>query len=154
MVVWSSRGAIPQPEDGGPAPGRTNDGKDTMSFLESLWSIIVAFFFVAYLILLFQIISDLLRDKALSGGVKALWILCLFVAPFISALIYVIMRGKGMALRSEIRVRESVEEAENYIRDVAGAPSPTQQIEAAKALLAAGDINEAEYARLKEIALA
>ncbi|PRB33867.1 hypothetical protein CQ020_18760 [Arthrobacter sp. MYb23] len=125
-----------------------------MSFLESLWSIIVAFFFIAYLILLFQIISDLLRDKALSGGIKALWILCLFVAPFISALIYVIMRGKGMALRGEIRVRESVEEAENYIREVAGAQTPTQQIEAAKALLAAGDINEAEYARLKEIALA
>lgn len=135
-------------------PGRTNDGKDTMSFLESLWSIIVAFFFIAYLILLFQIISDLLRDKALSGGIKALWILCLFVAPFISALIYVIMRGKGMALRGEMRVRESVEEAENYIREVAGAQTPTQQIEAAKALLAAGDINEAEYARLKEIALA
>ncbi len=125
-----------------------------MSFLESLWSIIVAFFFIAYLILLFQIISDLLRDKALSGGIKALWILCLFVAPFISALIYVIMRGKGMALRGEIRVRESVEEAENYIREGAGAQTPTQQIEAAKALLAAGDINEAEYARLKEIALA
>ena len=141
-------------DDGGPARGRTNDGKDAMSFLESLWSIIVAFFFIAYLILLFQIISDLLRDKALSGGVKALWILCLFVAPFISALIYVIMRGKGMALRGEIRVRESVEEAENYIREVAGAQTPTQQIEAAKALLAAGDINEAEYARLKEIALA
>ncbi|WP_235036419.1 SHOCT domain-containing protein [Arthrobacter sp. 18067] len=124
-----------------------------MNFLESLWSIIVAFFFIAYLILLFQIISDLLRDKALNGGVKALWILCLFIAPFISALIYVIMRGKGMALRSEMRVRESVEEAENYIREVAGAPSATQQIEAAKALLAAGDITEAEYARLKEIAL-
>ena len=134
--------------------GRTNDGKDTMNFLESLWSIIVAFFFIAYLILLFQIISDLLRDKALGGGVKALWILCLFVAPFISALIYVIMRGKGMALRSEMRVRESVEEAENYIREVAGAPTPTQQIESAKALLTAGDITEAEYARLKQLALA
>ena len=119
-----------------------------------MWSIIVAFLFFAYLILLFQIISDLLRDRALNGGVKALWILCLFVAPFISALIYVIMRGKGMALRSEMRVRESVEETEKYIREVAGAPSPTQQIEAAKALLAAGDITEAEYARLKEIALA
>ncbi|MGO4147893.1 SHOCT domain-containing protein [Paenarthrobacter sp. YAF11_1] len=125
-----------------------------MNFLESLWSIIVAFFFIAYLILLFQIISDLLRDKALGGGVKALWILCLFVAPFISALIYVIMRGKGMALRSEIRVRESVEETENYLREVVGAPTPAQQIESAKALLAAGDITEAEYARLKELALA
>jgi hypothetical protein len=125
-----------------------------MNFWESLWSIIVAFFFIAYLILLFHIISDLLRDKALNGGVKALWILCLFIAPYISALIYVIMRGKGMALRSEMRMRESVEETEKYIRGVAGAPSPTQQIEAAKALLAAGDINEAEYARLKELALA
>ncbi|MCT9869798.1 SHOCT domain-containing protein [Paenarthrobacter aurescens] len=124
-----------------------------MSFWESLWSIFVAFLFIAYLLLLFQIISDLLRDKALSGGIKALWILCLFVAPFISALIYVIMRGKGMALRNELRFRESVNETEKYIREVAGAPSPTQQIEAAKALLAAGDITEAEYARLKELAL-
>lgn len=125
-----------------------------MSFWESLWSIFVAFLFIAYLILLFQIISDLLRDKALNGGIKALWIVCLFVAPFISALIYVIMRGKGMALRNEMRFRESIDETERYIREVAGAPSPTQQIEAAKALLAAGDITEEEYARLKALALA
>ncbi|MFE4198701.1 hypothetical protein ACFRJ9_22865 [Paenarthrobacter sp. NPDC056912] len=125
-----------------------------MNFWESLWSIFVAFLFIAYLLLLFQIISDLLRDKALNGGIKALWILCLFVAPFISALIYVILRGKGMALRNELRFRESVDETEKYIRQVAGAPSPTQQIESAKALLAAGDINEEEYARLKALALA
>lgn len=134
-------------------PGPNERWERHMSFWESLWSIFVAFLFIAYLLLLFQIISDLLRDKALSGGIKALWILCLFVAPFISALIYVIMRGKGMALRNELRFRESVNETEKYIREVAGAPSPTQQIEAAKALLAAGDITEAEYARLKELAL-
>lgn len=37
------------------------------TFGQFLWLIIVSFFFVAYLIVLFQIITDLFRDKEQKG---------------------------------------------------------------------------------------
>jgi hypothetical protein len=121
---------------------------------ESLWNIFVAFLFVAYLLLLFHIISDLLRDKDLHGAWKALWIFCLFIAPLVSALVYIILRGRGMALRSEERRQAGIDETEKYIREVVGAPAPTQQIESAQRLLAEGHISQAEFDRLKALALA
>lgn len=121
---------------------------------ESLWNIFVAFLFVAYLLLLFHIVADLLRDKGLHGAWKALWVLCLFIAPLVSALVYIVLRGRGMALRSEERTQARVDEAEQYLREVAGAPAPAQQIETAQRLLAAGHITPAEFDRLKALALA
>ncbi|MCQ1946677.1 PLDc N-terminal domain-containing protein [Arthrobacter sp. zg-Y1116] len=124
-----------------------------MSFWESMWSIVVAFFFVAYLILLFQILSDLFRDRELGGFAKAAWIFFLFIAPFITALVYIIARGGGMAARGEARVREEAEATDSYVRRIAGTASPAQQIESARSLLADGSITESEFDRLKSMAL-
>lgn len=103
---------------------------------------------------MFHIVSDLLRDKNLHGAWKALWILCLFIAPLVSALVYIVLRGRGMALRSEERAQAGIDETEKYIRDVAGSPAPAQQIESAQRLLAEGHITPAEFDRLKALALA
>ena len=40
------------------------------SFLDFLWLIIVSFAFVAYLIVLFQIVTDLFRDKSRRVGTR------------------------------------------------------------------------------------
>ncbi|MCC3293704.1 PLDc N-terminal domain-containing protein [Arthrobacter sp. zg-Y411] len=124
-----------------------------MTFWESIWSIVVAFLFVAYLILLFQIISDLFRDRELGGFAKAVWVFFLFFAPFITALAYIIALGRGMALRSEQRAREVTEQNESYIRRVADSTSPAQQIASAHDLLEEGQITEPEFERLKSLAL-
>ena len=70
-----------------------------MDFWHFLYLIIWSFVFVAYLMVLFQIIGDLFRDRDLGGGWKALWIIGLVVFPFLVALIYLIARGRGMAER-------------------------------------------------------
>ena len=44
--------------------------------------------------ILFQIIVDLFRDQDLSGWWKAVWIIFLIIVPFLSALVYVIARGR------------------------------------------------------------
>ena len=69
------------------------------SFAQWFWLLIWWFLFFAYLVILFQIIGDLFRDHALSGWWKAVWIIFLIVVPFLTALIYIIARGKGMAER-------------------------------------------------------
>lgn len=51
---------------------------------------------VGCLLALFSIISDLFRDRELSGGVKAVWLLFLLVMPVITALVYLVVRGSGM----------------------------------------------------------
>lgn len=125
-----------------------------MNFLETLWSIIIFFLFLSYLILLFQIIGDIFRDTTLSGGFKALWVFFLLVAPVITALIYLIVRGGSMAERNVRSANNAQRETEDYLRHVAGTQSPADQIAAAKSLLDAGTITDAEYAQLKVKALA
>jgi len=108
--------------------------------------------FVAYLLILFQIVGDLFRDSELGGGSKALWLICLIFLPMLTALVYVIVRGNGMANRQRAAMQRSKAEAEDYIRQVAG-KSPAEQIADAKALLDAGTINQDEFAKLKAKAL-
>jgi ABC-type multidrug transport system fused ATPase/permease subunit len=124
--------------------------------LSNFWDLILliasTFIFVAYLIVLFQIVVDLFRDTEMGGGSKVLWILGLIFLPVLTSLIYILARGRGMAGRQSAAVGRARAEAEAYIRDVAG-KSPADQIAAAKALLDAGTINADEFARLKAKAL-
>ncbi|ALE06720.1 hypothetical protein AL755_16735 [Arthrobacter sp. ERGS1:01] len=125
-----------------------------VNFLETFWSVIIFCLFLSYLILLFQIVGDIFRDSTLSGGYKALWVFFLLVAPVITALVYIIVRGNGMTERNIRAVSNAQKEAEEYVRSVAGTPSPADQIAAAKSLLDAGTINDAEFQQLKAKALA
>lgn len=122
-------------------------------FWEFVWLIIVAFAFVAYLIVLFQIVGDMFRDKDLKGWQTAVWIIFLVFLPLITAAIYLIARGSGMARRQAAAAQQARSDADAYIRDVAGR-SPAQEIADAKAMLDAGTINAAEYEKIKAKALA
>jgi hypothetical protein len=125
-----------------------------MSFWEAVWLIVVGFAFIVQLMLMFMIVSDLFRDRNSSGAVKALWIVALLVLPLLTALVYLVVRGRGMAERSA-REAVAVQQAqEAYIREVAGSTAPTDQIAQARALLDAGAISQPEYDRLKDKALA
>jgi len=126
-----------------------------MSFWDIIWFIIVSFAFVAYLMVMFNIIADLFRDRSTSGGMKALWIFCLLFFPFITALIYLITRGNGMAQRHADQFAQARAAQDEYIRSVAGGgASPADQINQAKALLDSGAIDQTEFDALKAKALA
>lgn len=123
------------------------------SFWDWFWLMIWWFVFFMYLIILFQIVADLFRDKATGGFAKALWIIGLIIFPFLVALIYIIARGKGMAERQTAQLVESKKATDEYIRQTAGS-SPADAIAQAKSLLDAGAINQAEFDQLKAKALA
>jgi hypothetical protein len=118
-----------------------------------IWLMVWWFFFFAYLIIFFQILSDLFRDRELGGWAKAGWIIGLVFLPFLMALIYLIARGDGMARRQGRAVAAARAETDSYIRATAGA-SPASDIATAKTLLDSGAIDEAEFAALKAKALA
>jgi len=125
-----------------------------MNFGDFFWLLIWTFFIVFYLMILFQIIGDLFRDRDLSGWWKALWIIALIIFPFLTALIYLIARGRGMAERQAGAVQSAQAQTDSYIREVAGRGNPADQIATAKTLLDDGTISQAEFDRLKAAALA
>lgn len=123
------------------------------NFWDLMWLILSSFVFIAYLLVLFQIVVDLFRDSEVGGFAKVLWIIGLVFLPFLTALAYILFRGGGMAQRQRAALQRAKSETDSYIRDVAG-KSPAEQIADAKALLDAGTINQDEFAKLKAKALA
>lgn len=119
-----------------------------------LWWIFLFYIFFAYLMVLFSIVGDLFRDKDVSGWLKAVWILCLIFFPFITLLVYLITRGKGMAERSQEQMLKQKSATDTYIREVAASASPAEEIAKAKGLLDSGAISAEEYAAIKAKALA
>ena len=125
-----------------------------MGFWDFLWLLFWTYIFVAYLMLLFHIFADVFRDRDLGGFAKALWMIFLILVPFLSALIYLIARGREMAERQTQAARQAQAETEQYIQSVASTPNSADQIASAKALLDDGTITPAEYEQLKVKALA
>ena len=125
-----------------------------MSFWEVVWFIIISYAFIMYLMALFWIFGDLFRDHSTPGIAKAVWIFALIFVPFVTALVYLLVRGRGMAERSAARASEMRAQQEAYIRNTAGTTTPADQITQASGMLTRGEISEAEFATLKAKALA
>jgi hypothetical protein len=123
----------------------------------TIWDVIWTFFwifaFIAYLMTLFSVIGDLFRDHALAGGYKALWILSLVFIPFLTVLAYLLFRGKGMNERAAAANQHAQQQAQAYVKELAGT-SPADDIAKAKTLLDSKTITQAEFDALKAKALA
>ena len=125
-----------------------------MSFWDILWLLVWSFFFISYLMVLFHVITDVFSDPSSSGWVKALWVVLLLVVPAITALVYLIIRGKDMTQRTVARAARSEQATREYIRDAAGTRNPAEEIASAKRLLDEGVIAQDEFETLKARALA
>lgn len=123
-----------------------------MEFWDDFWGVIGWIFwatvFFAYLMALFAVISDLFRDRGLSGWGKAVWLIFLLFLPVLTVLVYLIARGKGMNERAQENAQASRESTEAYIRRVASS-SPSEEISKAKGLLDAGAISQEEFETIK-----
>lgn len=123
------------------------------SFWDALWLLFSVFVFIAYLMALFAIITDLFRDRHLGGFAKALWLLFLVFLPFLTALVYLVTRGKGMSERATHQAQQARDVSEEYLRSVVQT-GPSEEIARAHELLTAGAITDEEFATLKSAALA
>jgi hypothetical protein len=124
------------------------------SFWDFLLTTIWAFIVIAFLMMLFSLFVDIFRDRELSGLGKAGWLVLLVFLPIIGSLIYLIVRGSGMARRHGREVAEYRAREEEYIRSVAATSTPADQLAQAKALLDSGAITAQEYAAVKAKVLA
>lgn len=121
-----------------------------LSVAEFLWTCLAIFFMVIYFMMLFQVIVDVFRRRDASGGKKAGWLILLFILPFISLIIYMVMNSEGMAQR-----QRDLMESRGYQASGGGpSSSPATEISNAKALLDSGAISQEEYQSIKARALA
>jgi hypothetical protein len=126
---------------------------DWGSTWDFLWHFLIIFAWIAYLLVLFQILTDLFwRDHTTSGWVKAVWVFFLLVFPWLTAIVYLIARGKGMTERAREAAEAAKKQTDDYIKQAAGR-SPAQEIADAKALLESGTITQTEFDSLKAKAL-
>jgi hypothetical protein len=105
--------------------------------------------------MLFLVIVDVFRRHDASGGKKAAWLVLLFIFPFFSLIIYMVMNSEGMAQR-----QQALMESRGYPSSGGGGGSsssgsgPATEIASAKELLDSGAITQEEYQSIKSRVLA
>ncbi len=124
-----------------------------ISFGEALLLVLEVFLFVAWLWILFAIVSDLFRDHEISGWGKAGWVLFLLILPFLGALIYLIARGDGMRERTIKAQEEAKGQFDSYIQQQAHS-SPADELHKLNELKEKGALSPEEFERAKAKLLA
>jgi len=124
-----------------------------VGFGQLLLLVLEVFLFVAWLWILFAIISDLFSDHETSGWVKAAWVFFLLILPFFGALIYLVARGGGMRERTIKAQRDAKGQFDAYIREQAES-SPAAELHKLNELREKGALSPDEFERAKAKMLA
>jgi hypothetical protein len=119
-----------------------------VSFGELLLLVVEIFFFVIWIWILFTVITDLFRDHEMSGWGKALWILFLVFIPFLTSLVYLIVRGSGMRDRTIKAQAEAKQHFDDYVRQQAHA-TPADELHKLNELKEKGALSSEEFDRAK-----
>src|SRR3954447_4822891 len=115
---------------------------------DALRTVLEIFFLVIWVWILITIMIDLFRDHEVSGWWKAVWVFFLIIVPFLTALIYLIARGKGMRERAIQHQADLQKAGESYIKHVAGS-SPVDELHKLNDLREKGAISQEEFDSLK-----
>ena len=120
---------------------------DDFGLGEVLLSVLWIFGFVIFFWLLITIFSDLFRDHETSGWAKAFWVIFVILFPFLGILIYLIVRGKGMAARAQAARKHDIEALRTELGT--GGASAADELAKLADLKDRGAISDEEYQRLK-----
>jgi NADH:ubiquinone oxidoreductase subunit 6 (subunit J) len=115
---------------------------------DALLTVLEIFFLVIWVWILITIMIDLFRDHEVSGWWKAVWVFFLIVIPFLTALVYLIVRGHGMRERAIQHQADMQKASESYIKEVAGT-SPVDELHKLNDLREKGAISQQEFNSLK-----
>jgi hypothetical protein len=91
--------------------------------LDIFWTMLEFFLFFIYLWLMISIFSDIFRSRDLGGGAKMLWVLFVFIVPFLGILVYLIARGGSMHERAEAQAAQQQKAFDSYVQQAAGSGS-------------------------------
>ncbi|HEX6569585.1 MAG TPA: SHOCT domain-containing protein [Acidimicrobiales bacterium] len=122
-----------------------------VGFAELFWTMLWLFFLFMFIWVFVALLSDIFRDHELSGWGKAGWILLLVIFPLLGSLIYIIVRGQGMAERSARSQRAAKADFDSYIRETAGTGGTSSVDDLARLaeLRSSGHLSDEEYETMK-----
>ena len=117
------------------------------TFGSVLWAMIVFFFWFMLIWMFIAVFADIFRRNDLSGGMKAFWIILIFIIPLIGILIYVIARPKMTE-----QDKEMIEQAQEAQRRIQGY-SAADEVAKLATLRDEGKITAEEYEEMKRKAM-
>jgi hypothetical protein len=121
-----------------------------MSLFEVMASIFWFMLLVAWFWLMVVVITDLFRDRELSGWAKALWCIFVIVLPWLGVVTYLIVRGRSMNERALQQSKENDQAFRRYVRDAAGSgPSMAEELAKLAKLRDDGAISAEDYESAK-----
>ena len=121
------------------------------------WTMVFWFLWIAWIILLFRVISDIFRSHDMGGFAKALWTIFVIVAPWLGVLVYVIARGGSMADRDRQQAQAKDEAFRAYVQGTVGGGTgggTADELTKLANLRAEGLLTDAEFAQQKAKLLA
>ena len=123
-----------------------------VGFAELFWTAVWIFFLFMFIWVFVILLTDLFRDHSLSGWAKAAWVILLILFPLIGSLIYLIVRGQGMAERSAKEQQAAKAQFDSYVRQAATGTGSTQVDDLARLadLRSSGHISDAEFETMKQ----
>ncbi|HTU15506.1 MAG TPA: SHOCT domain-containing protein [Solirubrobacterales bacterium] len=115
---------------------------------DALLTTLAIFFFVIWIWIVITILMDIFRDHEMSGWAKAVWVLFLIFIPFLTALVYLVVRGSGMRERAIKEQADAKKHFDEYVRETA-AVSPVDELHKLDQLKQSGGVTEEEYNKMK-----
>lgn len=122
-----------------------------VSLGDLIWTSIWVFFLIMFFWLFIAIVSDLFRDHEESGVGKALWVVGLILFPLIGSLVYLIVRGQGMAARSAAQASQAQSQFDSYVRQTAASTgtASVDDLTRLAELRASGTLTDDEFESVK-----
>jgi hypothetical protein len=114
------------------------------------WSILWFFLFFVWIMLIFTIFGDIIRNDDMGGVAKAIWSVFIIFLPYIGVFAYLIINGNKMGERQVKAARAQESAMQDYIRSTAGGGvSAADELSKLADLHASGKIDDSEYAAAK-----
>ncbi len=119
-----------------------------MPLLDLFWTFLMIFLFVVWIWIVISVLIDVFRND-MSGWFKALWVLGIFLVPLIGVLAYLLVHGSEMRMGQAAPQQRAPEDYMDYIHDVAGSSSSTDELEKLAQLHSRGVLTDDEFATQK-----
>ncbi|NNN35304.1 SHOCT domain-containing protein [Streptomyces sp. S3(2020)] len=123
---------------------------DDYPLLNLFWTMLWLFLWVMWFFLLFKVVTDVFRDRGLSGWSKAGWLVLVLLLPYLGVFVYLIARGRSMGERDLKQVEAREDAVRQYIQDAAGGGSSSaDELSKLSTLKDKGDLTQEEFERAK-----
>ena len=126
-------------------------------FLDVLWTLLIFFLFIIWIMILFRVFGDIFASHDLSGFAKTMWCIFVIFLPYLGVFVYLIARGHKMQAHAAEQAAQQNAMMQQYIKDATaggGGKSSADEIASLADLRAKGVLSEVEFQAAKAKALA